>query len=154
MLLALSLVSQSATVLTKAPAVQALLASLTSDLLLEIFAGAVLTVLCYSSLAMVLLTATLATTGVIPLDVALGLVLGANLGSGLLGVLTTLGTSIQTRQVPLGNLVFKIIGIAIAAPFVGLWIAFLQRVDRRPGHAGRAVPPVLQRLRGGASSSA
>ena len=126
MLLALSLVSQSATVLTKAPAVQAILASLTSDLLLEIFAGAMLAVMCYSSLAMVLLTATLAGTGVIPLEVALGLVLGANLGSGLLGVLTTLGTSIQTRQVPLGNLVFKIIGIAIAAPFVGLWITFLQ----------------------------
>ncbi len=111
--------------LTQAPAVKALLASLTSDLLLEIFAGAVLTVLCYSSLAMVLLTATLATTGVIPLDVALGLVLGANLGSGLLGVLTTLGTNIQTRQVPLGNLVFKIFGIAMAAPFVGLWITYV-----------------------------
>lgn len=125
MLLALSLVSQSATVLTKAPAVKALLGSLTSDLMLEIITGAVLTVLCYSSLAMVLLTATLATTGVIPLDVALGLVLGANLGSGLLGVLTTLGTNIQTRQVPLGNLVFKIIGIAIAAPFVGLWTRYV-----------------------------
>jgi len=125
MLLALSLVSQSATVLTQAPAVKALLHSLTSDLMLEIFAGAVLTVLCYSSLAMVLLTATLATTNVIPIDVALGLVLGANLGSGLLGVLTTLGASIQTRQVPLGNLIFKIIGIAIAAPFVGLWIQFI-----------------------------
>ena len=122
MLLALSLVSQSATVLTKAPAVQALLASLTSDLLLEIFTGALLTVLCYSSLAMVLLTATLASTGVIPMDVALGLVLGANLGSGLLGVLTTLGPNVQTRQVPLGNLLFKIFGIAIAAPFVGLWL--------------------------------
>ncbi len=126
MLLALSLVSQSATVLTKAPAVQALLASLTSDLLLEVFTGALLTVLCYSSLAMVLLTATLASTGVIPMDVALGLVLGANLGSGLLGVLTTLGTNVQTRQVPLGNLVFKIFGIAIAAPFVGLWLTFVR----------------------------
>ena len=125
MLLALSLVSQSATVLTQAPAIKALLASLTSDLLLEIFVGAVMTILCYSSLAMVLLTATLATTNVIPLDVALGLVLGANLGSGLLGVLTTLGTSIETRQVPLGNLVFKIIGIAIAAPFVGYWVQYL-----------------------------
>lgn len=125
MLLALSLVSQSATVLTQAPAIKALLGSLSSDLLLEIFIGAVLTVLCYSSLAMVLLTATLATTNVIPLDVALGLVLGANLGSGLLGVLTTLGASIETRQVPLGNLIFKIIGIAMAAPFVGFWIEFL-----------------------------
>ena len=46
--------------------------------------GAVLTVLSYSSLAVVLLIATLAASGVIPLTVALGLVLGANLGSGVL----------------------------------------------------------------------
>jgi phosphate:Na+ symporter len=64
--------------------------SLTSDLLLEITVGAVLAVVSYSSLAIVLLTATLAASGVIPMDVALGLVLGANLGSGLLAVLTTL----------------------------------------------------------------
>ena len=126
MLLALSLVSASAGVLTKAPAVKALLASLSSDLLLEITVGAVLSVLSYSSLAIVLLTATLASTGVIPIDVALGLVLGANLGSGVLAVLTTLSAKIQTRQVPLGNLMFKIIGIAIAAPFVGLWLRYVQ----------------------------
>ncbi len=122
MLLALSLVKVSAGVLTKAPAVQALLASLSSDLLLEITAGAVLAVLSYSSLAIVLLTATLAHSGVIPIDVALGLVLGANLGSGLLAVLTTLNANIETRQVPLGNLLFKVIGVAIGAPFVGVWL--------------------------------
>ncbi len=122
MLLALSLVKVSAEVLTKAPTIQVLLASLSSDLLLEITVGAVLAVLSYSSLAIVLLTATLAHSGVIPIDVALGLVLGANLGSGLLAVLTTLNANIETRQVPLGNLVFKVIGVAIAAPFVGLWL--------------------------------
>ena len=122
MLLALRLVTQSASVLTQAPAVKALLGSLSSDLLLEITVGTTLAVLSYSSLAIVLLTATLATTNVIPIDVAIGLVLGANLGSGLLAVLTTLNANIETRQVPMGNLVFKIIGIAVAAPFVGLWI--------------------------------
>jgi phosphate:Na+ symporter len=90
MLLALRLVTVSTGVLTQAPAVKALLGSLSSDLLLEITVGAVLAVVSYSSLAIVLLTATLAASGVIPLDVALGLVLGANLGSGLLAVLTTM----------------------------------------------------------------
>ncbi len=122
MLLALRLVTQSASVLTQAAAVKALLSSLSSDLLLEITVGAMLAVLSYSSLAIVLLTATLASTNVIPIDVAIGLVLGANLGSGLLAVLTTLNANIETRQVPMGNLVFKIIGIAVAAPFVGLWL--------------------------------
>ncbi len=126
MLLALSLVSVSAGVLTQAPAVKALLASLTSDLLLEITAGALLAVLAYSSLAIVLLTATLAATGVVPIDVALGLVLGANLGSGLLAVLTTLNAAAATRQVPLGNLLFKLVGVALVAPCVGLWLQHIR----------------------------
>ena len=84
--------------------------------------GAALAIGSYSSLAIVLLTATLASSGVIPVDVALGLVLGANLGSGALAVLTTMNANVETRQVPLGNLVFKVLGIAVAAPFVGMWV--------------------------------
>ena len=125
MLLALRLVTQSANVLTQAAAVKALLASLTSDLLLEILVGALLSVVSYSSLAIVLLTATLASTQVIPIDVALGLVLGANLGSGLLAVLTTLSANVETRQVPLGNLIFKLLGVMLAAPLVGLWLQYV-----------------------------
>jgi phosphate:Na+ symporter len=49
-------------------------------------------------------------------------VLGANLGSGLLAVLTTARSAIEVRQVPLGNFVFKAIGVLVAAPFVGLWL--------------------------------
>jgi len=122
MLLALRLVTDSTSVLTSNAAIKALLGTLSSDLLLEITAGAVLAVVSYSSLAIVLLTATLAASGVIPPDVALGLVLGANLGSGLLAVLTTARSAIEVRQVPLGNLVFKLLGVAVAAPFVGLWL--------------------------------
>ncbi|MDP3309543.1 MAG: Na/Pi cotransporter family protein [Polaromonas sp.] len=122
MLLALRLVTDSTSVLTSNPAIKALLGTLSSDLLLEITVGAVLAVVSYSSLAIVLLTATLAASGAIPPDVALGLVLGANLGSGLLAVLTTARSAIEVRQVPLGNLVFKLLGVAVAAPFVGLWL--------------------------------
>ena len=122
MLLALSLVRASANELTQAEAVRVMLASLGSDRLLEITLGAVLSVLSYSSLAIVLLTATLANSQVVPLDAALGLVLGANLGSGLLAVLTTLGQPLEARQVPLGNLTFKVLGIALMAPFASLWL--------------------------------
>jgi phosphate:Na+ symporter len=122
MLLALRLVSQSTEVLTQSPIVKALLDSIRSDLLLEITVGAVLAVVAYSSLAIVLLTATLAASGVVPLELAMGLVLGANLGSGLLAVLTTAKSAIEVRQVPMGNLVFKALGVLIAAPFAGLWL--------------------------------
>ncbi|MDR6766310.1 phosphate:Na+ symporter [Acidovorax delafieldii] len=122
MLLALRLITESTTVLTQSPAVRTLLGALTSDLLLEIFTGAILAIVAYSSLATVLLTAALAGSGGIPADVALGLVLGANLGSGVLAVLTTMKSNVQTRQVPLGNLFFKIIGVLIMTPLTGLWL--------------------------------
>ena len=41
------------------------------------------------------------------MTVALGLVLGANLGSGFLALLATGGASPQVRRLPLGNLIFR-----------------------------------------------
>jgi phosphate:Na+ symporter len=124
MLLALQLVSQATHVLTANTAVQLMLESLSSDRLLEILVGAMLAVLSYSSLAVVLLTATLA-INVIGVDVALGLVLGANLGSGLLAVLTTAKSNRATRQVPLGNLLFKLMGVVIAIALIPLWLKWV-----------------------------
>ncbi|WP_341890618.1 Na/Pi cotransporter family protein [Variovorax sp. YR752] len=116
--LALQLIVEATTPLTQSPAVRALLASLPSEVLLDIVVGAVLTVMSYSSLAIVLLTATLAGSGILPANVALGLVLGANLGSGFLALIATAGASPQVRRLPLGNLIFKGLGAAIAIPLL------------------------------------
>jgi phosphate:Na+ symporter len=126
MLLALQLVVEATEPLFSSPAVRALLASINSDVLLEITIGSVLAIVAYSSLAVVLLVAAMATSNVVPLDVALGLVLGANLGSGLLAVLTTAKSAVSVRQVTIGNLLFKALGVAIVAPFIGLWIRYVQ----------------------------
>ena len=69
----------------RAAGVKVLFASLTGDVMLDMLVGALVTILCYSSLAVVLLVATFASLGLIGLPVALGLVLGANLGSGIAG---------------------------------------------------------------------
>jgi len=122
MLLALRLVASSTEIMTHSPAVKALLGSISTDLMLEITVGTFLAVVSYSSLAIVLLTATMAASGLVPLEPALGLVLGANLGSGLLAVLTTLRSAVEVRQVPLGNFMFKAIGVLIAAPFASIWL--------------------------------
>ncbi|WP_374664167.1 Na/Pi cotransporter family protein [Ramlibacter sp.] len=135
MLLALRLVGESTAIIVQAPAVKALLASLASDVLLEITVGAALTVVAYSSLAIVLLTATLASSGAIPMDVALGLTLGANLGSGVLAVLATAKSPVVVRQVPIGNLVFKVVGVLAAAPLVGLWLRHVRPLLGDPAAA-------------------
>lgn len=125
MLLALRLITESTLVLTQSSVVRTLLQALSSDITLELLSGAVLAVLSYSSMATVLLVATLAGSGGIPLSVALGLVVGANLGSGVLAVLTTLNANVQTRQVPLGNLIFKIMGALCLVPLIEVWPTFI-----------------------------
>src|SRR5438132_3737692 len=117
-ILALQLIVLAAQPLTRGAGVKVIFGSLTGDVLLDMPVAAVFTMLSYSSLAVVLLTATLATSKVISVHVALGLVLGANLGSGLLAMLTTVTSSPEARRVTLGNLLFRLIGCAIIVPLL------------------------------------
>jgi phosphate:Na+ symporter len=117
-LFALNWISVAAKPVVQAAGVKVIFASLTGDILLDMLVAALLTVLCYSSLAVVLLIATLAALNVIALPVALGLVLGANLGSGLLGMISTLRSPPEARRVTLGNFLFKLIGCVIAIPLL------------------------------------
>ncbi|HEY6086208.1 MAG TPA: Na/Pi symporter, partial [Burkholderiaceae bacterium] len=126
-LLSLQLIVASTKPLTESPAVRALLQSLPSELLLDIVVGAALTVMSYSSLAIVLLTATLAGSGLVPAKVALGLVLGANIGSGLLAVLSTARSPVAARRLPIGNLLFKLVGCLLMLPLLGVTHVELQQ---------------------------
>ncbi|MEP7330054.1 MAG: Na/Pi cotransporter family protein [Betaproteobacteria bacterium] len=126
---ALQWIGLAAKPFVQAAGVEVIFASMTGDVLLDMLVAAFFTVLCYSSLAVVLLVATLASLGVIGLPVALGLVLGANLGSGLLGLLSTLRSPPEARRVTLGNFLFKLIGCVLVIPLLGPingWIGGLQ----------------------------
>ena len=124
MLLSLQLIVASTRPLTDSPAVRALLAALPNDVLLNILVGATLTVLSYSSLAIVLLIATLAGSGIVPVGVALGLVLGANVGNGVLAVVLTAKAGLAERRLPIGNLVFKLVGCLLVIPLLPFVLPF------------------------------
>ncbi len=117
--LALTLIVAATKPLTASPAVRALLVALPQEVALDIVVGAVLAILSYSSLAIVLLVATLADQALLPANVALGLVLGANVGSGILAVIVTASGGPELRRLPLGNLLFKVAGAALAIPLLG-----------------------------------
>jgi phosphate:Na+ symporter len=129
MTLALHLIVEATRPMTQSAGIKALLMALPDDWAVLIAAGALLTVLSYSSLAMVLLTAALHTAGILTLTQSVGLVLGANLGSGLLAYLNMAQSPPDVRRVPLGNLAFKALGCALA-------IAVLTALPELLGHLG------------------
>ncbi|MEK0417083.1 MAG: hypothetical protein RI949_1089 [Pseudomonadota bacterium] len=124
--LALQLIGAASKPLIESVTMRQLLAALPSDVLLDVMVGALLTVLSYSSLAIVLLIAALAGGGIVPAPVALGLVLGANVGSGILAVLSTSQSDVATRRLPIGNLIFKLSGCLVAIPLLPYAHVWLQ----------------------------
>jgi phosphate:Na+ symporter len=101
------------------------LSALGGEPLLAVLLAALLTWLAHSSLAIVLLVASLAAAEVVALPLAFALVLGANLGGALPALVATAGSKPEARRVPLGNLIFRAIGVLaaiwaidLAAPYV------------------------------------
>ena len=117
-ILALQLIVAAAEPMTQAAGVKVLFSSLTGDVMLDALTGALFAIVSYSSLAAVLLTATLAASKVISLKVALCLVVGANLGSGILAMLSATAQNAAGRRVALGSLLFKLVGCILVLPFV------------------------------------
>jgi len=127
-LLALELITAATRPMIQGAGIKVLFSTLTGDIILDALIGAVFAMLTYSSLAAVLLAATLATSGIISLKVALCLVIGANLGSGILALLTAASQNVAGRRVALGSMLFRLSGAVVVLPFINyieLWIALL-----------------------------
>nr|WP_314524055.1 Na/Pi cotransporter family protein [uncultured Pseudomonas sp.] len=131
-ILALQLIVESAAPITQAQGVKVIFASLTGDILLDALVGALFAMISYSSLAAVLLTATLAGAGVISLPVAIGLVIGANIGSGVLAFLSTSMQNAAGRQVALGSLLYKLIGLLLIIPVLDPLVHWIDSLDFSP----------------------
>jgi len=133
-ILALQLVAAAAAPITAAQGVRVIFSTLSGDAMLDMLIGAILTMMSFSSLAVVLLTASFAATHVISVPVALCLVLGANLGGGLLALLVNLRTAGGGRRVAVGNLVFKAVGCLlfyVMLPWMDSWLARIDPDVRR-----------------------
>jgi phosphate:Na+ symporter len=131
-ILALQLIVEAAAPITQAQGVKVIFASLTGDILLDALVGALFAMISYSSLAAVLLTATLAGASVISLPVAIGLVIGANIGSGILAFLSTSMQNAAGRQVALGSLLYKLIGLLLIIPVLDPLVHWIDSLDFSP----------------------
>lgn len=131
-MLALQLIVAAAEPITEARGMRVLFSSLAGDTLLAVVVGAVFALLSYSSLAAVLLTATLASAGLIGLPVAIGVVVGATVGSGVLAWINASVQSPAGRRVALGNLIYKLVGILLVVPFIAPLVAWMNALELSP----------------------
>ena len=132
MLLALTLIVEASSVLRESAGLQAVLAPLADDPILAVLLAALLTWLAHSSVAMVLLIMSLTATGVVPLPLGLALVLGANVGSGLVPMAISLSDEAPVRRIPLGNLLFRALGALAAVALIDLAMPHLARLEADP----------------------
>ncbi len=132
MLLALRLIVATSLPLRDSPIVAEVLHALGSEPVIAVAVAALLTWLCHSSLAFVLLVVSLARVGVVELPLAFALVVGANVGGGLPALIATLPMGPEARRVAVGNLLFKLAAAAAALPALAAVAPWLARLDPDP----------------------
>ena len=119
MLLALHILIDTLAPAEDAPGVRVLLNAATSDPVLCIIIGAAITWAVHSSVASVLLIMSLAYAHFISPAAALALVLGANLGSAINPLFEgARRDNPASYRLPLGNLINRLAGVLLVAPFL------------------------------------
>lgn len=113
-LLSLKLIGEATQPLRESAMLPALSGYLADDYLTAFLIGAVFTWLLHSSVAAVLMVVAFAAQGLVPLEAGVPLVLGANLGGGLIAFWLSRGMPPAAQRILVGNLLFRGFG-AVAA---------------------------------------
>ena len=119
--LSLDLIRGSSAPLLQSEGVSSAVAYLSGDLLTAFLLAVIFAWLVHSSVAAVLLFATLAAETVLPEQAAFAMVLGANLGGAFIAFFLTLSEDFEVRRVIIGNLLLRGGGAVIALGWL-LWL--------------------------------
>jgi len=109
-LLSLKMIGEATIPFREHPFLPTLVEYLGNDGLTALVGGAALTFVFHSSVAAILLFATLAGLGLLPVEAGIALVLGANIGGGLIAVWLTRHSHIKAKRIALGNLLMRASG--------------------------------------------
>ena len=103
---------------------------------LYLLVGGILTFAVQSSAAIMAITMTLCSVGVLPIDMGISLVLGENIGTTITSNIVALSASVQARRAALAHLVFNLFGViwvlCVFRPFVK-FVCSLWGVPFEPG---------------------
>jgi phosphate:Na+ symporter len=133
MLLSLHLLSEAIAAGESSATMRDLLAALTGEPLLNVAVAAALTWAAHSSVVVVLAVGSLAASGVIGPEATLAMVLGANIGSAINPIMEGADGDPAKLRLPIGNLVTRLAGAAIALPLIGPAVDWLTTLSPDAG---------------------
>ena len=114
LILSLRLIGEASEPLRESQILPVVINYLSGDPVTAFLIAAIMTWLFHSSVASILLVAALAARGLVPVELGVVLVLGANLGGGIIAVVLSRAAPRKARIVPLGNLIMRGAGAMIA----------------------------------------
>lgn len=113
-LISLQMIGESTVPLKEAQFMPQIASYLAADAPTALAVGALLAFLIHSSVAAVLMIAAFVQKAGLPLEAAVPLVLGANVGAGAVALWLTRGMEHKARLLPLGNFIFRTSGALVA----------------------------------------
>lgn len=126
MLLSLHLLSLATEPMRSSQALRAFLAMLDSAWPVALIISAALAFVSSSSLAMVVLILSIASTGILSTELIIVMILGANLGGAIPPAVATLASAPSVRRITFGNLIVRTIGCLIVLPLASYGAALLE----------------------------
>jgi phosphate:Na+ symporter len=104
--------------LSELPAVINLLRSCGTNVLLGVLVGASVTALIQSSSAMTAMVIAMGSAGILTLPAAIALILGANIGTTVTGMIASIGSSLSSKRLSIAQVVVNVLGVLVFLPFV------------------------------------
>lgn len=131
-LLSLTLIREASAPLKVSETLPLILSPLENDPIFAILVAAILTWFIHSSLASVLLFASLASGNVIDMQLGILLVLGANIGGALIPFVATFNESGIARRITIGNILMRGTILLLTLPFLSYILDFLSTEGSSP----------------------
>jgi len=132
-LLALELIGRAAAPLAQSQGVAQLIGSVLSDPWLALLCTVLLTVFLHSSVAMVLMITAFVASGLIPSGAGLVMILGANIGSALLPMLSSFKAPVNVRRFLLANIMLRIAMTLLVFPLLDAYRQWAQTFGLEDG---------------------
>ncbi|MBK5240855.1 Na/Pi cotransporter family protein [Clostridium sp.] len=127
--LGMELMKNTMAPLAESSAFTTLIMKLEGNALLGILTGALMTAVIQSSSASTGILVALASTGALPLAVAVPILFGNNIGTCITALLSSIGTSRTAKKAALIHIMFNIFGTIIFIPLMHPLIQFVQSIS-------------------------